>query len=281
VDPAQYHSAALANGFECNRNQFTRRGEDDCSIEFDGRLVTRITYPGCAQFVGQCLMAFTVTGANENLRPACTRQLNRDMTRGPEAVQAQARTVPFIVIDSCEAQTAITDDAGAKQRRRLSGFKVVGDVIGKGCRSKSILGITTVDSPTSKLRLFAEILTFRTTKLAGATGVIEPGKPHSITDSKISDSRTSRRDAAHNLVTGNQWRATFGKFAFNDVKVRSTNAARLNAHQQFVITRGRSDYVGNRERTFGNRPRFMEQPGFHFVLLRSSLVSVCPCNFVV
>jgi hypothetical protein len=25
----------------------------------------------------------------------------------------------------------------------------------------------------------------------------------------------------------------------------------------------------------------MEQPGFHFVLLRSSLVSVCPCNFVV
>jgi hypothetical protein len=55
-----------------------------------------------------------------------------------------------------------------------------------------------------------------------------------------------------------QARAANGKFALNDMKVRSTNPTCVNTQEQLVPNRLRSRHVSKFERTFFNRSGFMK-----------------------
>src|SRR6266404_2958122 len=112
-------------------------------------------------------MPFAVTRGDIDVRSARPSQLDRDMSRCSEAIDAEPRTGPSLlsVPDFRKAQSAIADDPCAKKRRSLQVVETLRQRVGKCRGCDRIFGVATVNCPPCELRLFAQVL---------ATGRTEP-----------------------------------------------------------------------------------------------------------
>jgi hypothetical protein len=59
-------------------------------------------------------MSLPVASAHIDFRATRARQLNADMARSAEAIETKPSTVPVLMSQSGQSQTAVTDDTGAQ-----------------------------------------------------------------------------------------------------------------------------------------------------------------------
>ena len=132
--------AASAAGHDLARGR-----EDDRRVERDRRRVDGAADPGRAQLGRQRLVARAIARADVDLGAAAARQLQRHVTGGAEAVDAQARAGP--VADPGQAQRAVADDPRAQQRRGRAIAEAVGQRVDEVGARGAQLGVAAVDGP--------------------------------------------------------------------------------------------------------------------------------------
>jgi hypothetical protein len=121
VDAGADHPRALGAGPQRRRHQLPRSGEDDRAVELLGRSLLRGPRPLGAEGARELLTRRVArTGEGEDAAAFVDRDLAEDVGGGAEAVEAD----PLGLAD--EAQSAVADQPGAEQRRRL----IVGIALG-------------------------------------------------------------------------------------------------------------------------------------------------------
>jgi hypothetical protein len=68
-----------------------------------------------------------------------------------------------------------------------------------------------------------------------AAGVSQPRDPHEVILAEAAHATTTSLDDAHNLMSRNHAASNRRQLAFNDVKIRPTHAARLDAHEYLSL----------------------------------------------
>src|SRR5215471_17211715 len=198
-----------------------------------------------------------ISGRDVYLCSTGSRQLNGDVTRRAKPIEPKPRAAPPVLsfIQIGETQSAIADDTGAQQRRRLNVLETVRQAIDKSGGRNGVFRVTAVDGPAGELRRVAEILATPATEFADAAGAMQPGYPDSIANRESLRLFSQRFDASHDLMTGNDGREPGLQLAFDHMEIGAANSTGRHAHQQLVSAGSRVGDVQVSERPAINRRR--------------------------
>jgi len=263
VNPAEHEGAALVEMRERGGYDFTGGREDDASVESDRGLVDRAARPDRTKLLSEGLMLLAVAGADVDLGSARSRDLDRDMTGGAESVEPEAGARP--IVDARLRKTAVADDAGAKEGRRLQVRKALREWIGEARRRHQVFRKSSLNGPTGEIRGVAEVLALAGTKEAAAAGAVKPGNADARADMAIGHRRAERFDRTDDLVARDDRGAPYFEITFDDVKIGSTDTAGPHFDENLV-----GGWFGNGDiaETQGMRldwSGLLEKNGTHFV----------------
>jgi hypothetical protein len=172
-----------------------------------------------------------VARADVHFGAARSRDLNRDVTRRAEAVQAEARALPVPRCESGLPQAAKTDDAGAQERRRIEIAEPCRDAVAKVGLRERVFGESAVDGPAREVRLEAEVLIAASTESARAARAVQPSDAHALAGRETGDAVSDSLHARDDLMAGNDPGTAHGQITFRHVQVRAAHAACVNAQQ--------------------------------------------------
>jgi hypothetical protein len=161
------------------------------------------------------------------------------------------------------AQAPITDDPGAKKRRRFLVAEYFGYGIGVTLVDDSVFGVAAVLIPPGEDGLDAQVLLAGEAPATFPAGVSEPGDANPISDGESIGSRPNRIDQPDDLVTRDNSRPVHGKVTFDDVQVGAANPADQGSDPDLALFGGRRWDLAETERTGGNRAWFLYLPGPH------------------
>ena len=152
------------------------------------------------------------------------RKLQDEMRRPAEAGEPQQ----LAVLQPGEGERAISDGAGAEQRRRLHVREGIGDDAGVILAHRHELGVAAVDIPAGGPKRLAQILVSRPGRS------MDPTDAYPVTDSELADARTGAGDTADYLVPRDDREARRRRAPFDLVELGVTDAARRNADEDFT-----------------------------------------------
>src|SRR5918912_2803366 len=184
-------------------------------------------------------MALAVARCDVHFGPARTRHMDADVPSRAEAINPQTRSRPTSRTDSGQAQRAITNDASAEKRCGLHVVKAVRQFVSEGCRRDRVFRVAAVNSPSGEACARAQVLSTGKKEAALAAGALKPSDADTFADGKVSDVCSDCCHSYDKLVARNDWGATWGKLALNDVQVCAADRAGVNAHEHFIIARRR------------------------------------------
>jgi hypothetical protein len=137
------------------------------------------------------------------------------------------------------------------------------ECINKIAASDSILRVAAVDGVSGKDRRVAQILKSAKAVRAVSVNTANPGNTHARTQGQLGG--CSVDNISHNLVAGDEGLLPGRQFAFDDVEIRTADAAGADAKENFTGS-------GLRLGSFFNPKRLLrdsEDGGFHWLALRS------------
>ena len=119
-----------------------------------------------------------------------SRKLQDEMRRPAEAGEPQ----PLAVLEPGEGERAISDGAGAEQRRRLHVREDIGDDVGVVLAHGHELGVAAIHIPAGGPKRRAQVLVNRPGRN------MDPTDAYPVTDSELADARPGAGDTADHLV---------------------------------------------------------------------------------
>jgi hypothetical protein len=171
-----------------------------------------------------------------------SRHLRDDMRGRPKPINAKAlRVFGF-------SQRTITNQTGAKKRRRRDVSKDIGNWKTKSRIGDRVFRIAAINSVTGKSRAIAEILAVRFAKCAFSACPTEPWDADAIANLKLRDTFANRFDASDNFMSENEREFWLRQFAIDDVQIRPANRAGGDADEKLVRARSRRQDIPWRER---------------------------------
>ncbi len=237
------HGPAAVQRTKRHRHEAARGRKDDGCIEPVWRLITGIARPLRPQF--QCQPPVPLRPREGgHLAAPMPRDLDRDVRRGSEAVQAQ----PLGALRPGDPQRPQADDPGAQQRRGLERVHIGPDMVGKvrlrdhrGCEAA-------IHIPASEACAFAQVLLPASAEAALPAGRVQPRHADRIPNREPLDALAEPLDRADDLVAGDDRQLVRGKIAFDDMQVRVADRARANPDEQLARPRLRVRQVTQAQR---------------------------------
>ncbi len=226
VNAAQNERAALAQGAERHRNNFSRRGKDDSGVERSGRLGEGVAGPDRAQIKRQPPMTIIARGCVDRDVPVAG-DLDGQVRRGAESVETKLSTRT----NAGQAQATEADDAGAKQRSGLLVGECVGDGINEIFGGDDVFGVTAVHGVAREFRMIAQVFGAGSAVLAYAVGVMQPGDAHARARAEALCAAAESLDHADDLMAGDERGFPRWQLAFDDVQIGTAYAAAAHAHE--------------------------------------------------
>src|SRR5581483_5833407 len=202
--------------------------------------------------------------------------LQHDVRTRPETVQTKA----LARLRTRQTQCAVTDHAGAQQRRgvfvRKSAWQFARELYGH----QHCFGVSAINIVSRELRVFAKVLPSAAAVGAGSVGRMQPHDTGTIALFEPAGPWTESINDAHHLVSGHNRFFVQRQIAFDDVQIGMTNAAAGNTDANLPGTGRWQGNVAHRKRRFLGRPLCFQHHGFHgFFKGFESTETNLPINF--
>src|SRR5260370_11187557 len=175
------------------------------------------------------------SAADHNENPASQRleNLEREMGRAAEAIEADGRAAPALgALDRAK-----TNYPGAKQRRRIRVANQTRKRIGKVLAQGGELRITAVMVPSGEARIGAEILAFAPAIRTYSAGLTQPCDPDAYAGFESSAARAHSLYHSYNFMAGDDTRTLRLKVALRDMQIGPAYATTFDTDEDFARTR--------------------------------------------
>ena len=201
-------------------DQGAHGSEDDGCIEVAGRPLVRAARPMASERAREHLRR-RISGPCEGINAAAfpERDLRDNVRRRTEAINAEPPAF------SCHFQRTVSDEARAKQGRRLRIAVRVGDREREGRVGDGVIRETAVSLVAGEFGVIAEVFLVMRAKAAVAASVSEPAHADALSHLEARDAVAKAGDFSDNLVTRNDGGAAGRKFAVDDMEVGAANCA--------------------------------------------------------
>jgi hypothetical protein len=194
------------------------------------------------------------------------RELEHEMGGGSETVQAEA----IAFAGTGLAKGAVSDDAGAEERRTVFVGKEAGDRVGVWFADQCVLGVTSVNVVPGELRVVAEVLQIHAAEVAGLISGVQPRDSDAVSFFESANAGAEDVYGADDLVAGNQWELWEWEITFDGMEVGVAECAAVDSDADLSRSGGGIGEFGFLQRGLVYGARGFELHGAHEVILRDS-----------